>query len=170
MPVRQPGSFSNHQCAAIVDTYKALCSHSFKKHNLHHVAHRYVSTDTCHACLKRFMVVSKFCISWNIFGQDASYETDSQCSCLGWCRAIRSACIRATRTAFCPQSPEKAQRKPRHKRPVVRVHGSVPPWPWPWFSTRDRRFTKHSPCNTCGCTVVDGKKCLATLPERSCDL
>ena len=26
-------------------------------------------------------------------------------------------------------SVRKAQRKPRDKRPVVRVHGSVPPWP-----------------------------------------
>ena len=50
----QPAVFECPACGSSFPTYKALCTHTYKKHAEHNVVQRYTASNTCRACMKMY--------------------------------------------------------------------------------------------------------------------
>ena len=134
-PQHVEGSFVCDHCAAVFDSFHGLCTHTWKLHNIHNVAQQYAITPTCRACLKCY---------------------DGRSQLLQHLKYFRTGCLLKLIATVPPLTEaelaeihdtereqqritRKAQRKSRHRQPVIRLAGPIRPWPW----QRSVQFVKH---------------------------
>eukprot|EP00438_Fugacium_kawagutii_P021808 Skav230858 [mRNA] locus=scaffold1335:27242:32707:+ [translate_table: standard] len=125
-PRPRPRGFACHECAAEFDSFGALCTHVFKKHNQGNLAPRFAPGNTCRACLK-------------------CYRGRTQL--IHHLKYFRTKCLLKLMVSVPPlsdaelqelQDNEAAERKAHkgsqrtlgHKMPVIQASGPRRPWPW----------------------------------------
>ena len=119
-------TFQCPECQALFPTYKALCTHTYKKHDDLNVIHRYCASNTCKSCLKVY---------------------HSRAQVIHHLRYLRTGCLVHLMAVTKPMSQEEVhdimqehaqaaaakrrqERNVQHKCPVVQGQGPRLPWPW----------------------------------------
>ena len=134
-------TFVCQTCDASFASYKALCTHVYKVHQVVNVAHRYAWGSRCQACLKQFHSNVQLihhlkyfhtgCLIRLIFSinpmddQELATNVEEQCK---------------MRVAL-----RKQQRCSQHKQPVIRASGPLRPWPWDRVNELVRQDTRDLP-------------------------
>ena len=125
-PLQPTDGFVCEECSATFDSFKALCTHTFKKHRQYSLAQYYTASNQCRACLKTY---------------------DQRKQVIHHLKYVKTHCLTKLVCLYAPLSDEevqeaqqrdalscpqtkKQQRKQRHVWPVVRAHGPLQPWPW----------------------------------------
>eukprot|EP00438_Fugacium_kawagutii_P006508 Skav209101 [mRNA] locus=scaffold179:83987:86101:- [translate_table: standard] len=134
-PRPQPQGFECHECAAVFDSFGALCTHVFKRHKKGNLAPRFAIGNTCRACLK-------------------CYRGRTQL--IHHLKYFRTKCLLKLMVTVTPLTDEELHdiqvnesearkaakhqtRVSAHKLPMVHAHGPILPWPW------QRNMTQRSP-------------------------
>ena len=133
--------FQCKECSAVFPTYKALCTHMYKKHDALNVVHQYCASNTCRSCLKVY---------------------HSRAQAIHHLRYMRTGCLVHLMAVTTPMSQEEVQtilqeqaqmvkarnrqeRNTTHKLPVVQGAGPKRPWPWHRHSTMFQADTRTPP-------------------------
>ena len=123
---QQAASFECPQCQAVFATYKALCTHMFKKHDALNSVQLYTASNVCRACMRMY---------------------DSREQVVHHLKYFKTGCIAKLVATVPPLSQDELQdalqdtrdlklaakrslKVKRHKHPVVRASGPLRPWPW----------------------------------------
>lgn len=126
IPAQQSSLYECDFCAATFDTYQALCSHTFQRHQEFNVAQRFVVGNTCQACRRQY---------------------DSRQAVVQHLKYVRTGCLAKLVLHYKPltdpeiaaiqedlkqsrQQAIKRGRAQRHRQPVLRLPGPLLPWPW----------------------------------------
>eukprot|EP00438_Fugacium_kawagutii_P022407 Skav209128 [mRNA] locus=scaffold682:167178:169124:- [translate_table: standard] len=120
------GSFACHLCSATFESYKALCSHVFKKHGLANIAHHYADSPTCRGCLKCYNDRDRLVHHLKYF----------RTGCLLRLVLTVPPLTEATlleiqeQTQLNRKTFKSKPRKEHHAWPVIQAAGPLRPWPW----------------------------------------
>ena len=119
-------SYGCDYSTASFPTFHGLCTHVWKQHNIVAVAQKYAIGNTCRACLKRYDGRPQLLHHLKYFRTGCLLKLISQCPPLSESelQEIQEA-ERANHHALT-----RAQRKDRHRCPVMRLPGPQRPWPW----------------------------------------
>ena len=118
--------FQCSECQAVFPTYKALCTHTYKKHDDLNVIHRCCASNTCKSCLKVY----------HSRAQTIHHLRYMRTGCLVHLMAVTKPMTHEeVRELLAEQSQETAARNRQernltHKRPMMQGHGPKLPWPW----------------------------------------
>ena len=121
-----PTTFECSKCSASFHTYKALCTHTFKKHADVNIAQRFCSSNTCRACLRVY---------------------SGRVQLVHHLKYLRTGCLAKLVTLTEPLDDDQLQevlaehrqadrqntkkgRKQSHRIPVTQAAGPLRPWPW----------------------------------------
>ena len=121
-----PAHYECPTCQATFPTYKALCTHTYKKHSELNVVHKYAITNVCRSCLKVY---------------------HSRTQLVHHLKYMRTGCLVHLIAAVPPlsdadqeevmqehleqqQAQKRRARETRHKLPMMQGHGPRRPWPW----------------------------------------
>ena len=118
-----------HQCAhceKTFETFKAMCTHAFKKHGILNLVQRYAASNTCRACLRTYATREQVvhhlkyyktgCLT-KLVATVAPLEDDELEDILEECRAAKKAA-------------RNRDRSKQHKLPMCQAAGPQRPWPW----------------------------------------
>eukprot|EP00438_Fugacium_kawagutii_P000051 Skav215897 [mRNA] locus=scaffold1542:1959:8127:- [translate_table: standard] len=125
-PSHLPGGYACGECDATFDSFGALCTHVYKRHQKGSMAQRYAVGNTCRACLK-------------------CYRGRQQL--IHHLKYFRTKCILKLILSVPPLNDEELQmihdqeaeerkalrsrqRASQHKLPAMQAAGPVRPWPW----------------------------------------
>ena len=140
-PQQADAQFSCHACNAAFSTYKALCTHMYKKHDALNVVHNYCASNTCKSCLKVY----------HSREQVIHHLRYKRTGCLVHLMATTQpmpqeevAAILLEQSQAAKQS-RKQERNTTHKLPVVQSKGPRRPWPWHKHSSLFIQDTRDPP-------------------------
>ena len=134
-------SFRCDTCDVGFASYKALCTHIYKKHQIVNVAHRYAPGSRCRACLKQYHSNAQLihhlkyfhtgCLVKLVLSVDPMNDEELQDH-----MEEQRACTRAVR---------RQQRQDQHKIPAHRAAGPLRPWPWERIADLVRQDSRDCP-------------------------
>ena len=121
-----PTTFECSKCSASFQTFKALCTHTYKRHGDLNIAQRFCSSNVCRACLRVY---------------------SGRTQLLHHLKYLRTGCLAKLMTVTEPLDDDQLQevladhrqtvrhttkkgRKQSHRIPVTRAAGPLRPWPW----------------------------------------
>ena len=163
---QQPAAFSCSQCQAVFPTYKALCTHTYKKHADHNIVQRFTASNFCRSCLKAY---------------------HSRAQVIHHLKYLRTGCLPHLMATVQPlpddelqqilqeerelkANRKKQQRVSEHKWPVTQASGPKRPWPWQQSHRRFPADTRDLPLTDENILQGWHQQVLSTLDDNDVSL
>ena len=140
-PTRPVGSFECQSCNAHFASYKALCTHVYKVHQVVNVAHRFAWGSRCRACLKQYHSNEQ------LIHHLKYYHTGCLIKLILSVQPMDDDQLQDNMQTHRAHRHEqrKQQRMQQHKQPAQRASGPIRPWPWETVQALMRQDTRDAP-------------------------
>ena len=136
----RPTQHTCETCAASFPTFKALCTHAYKKHGQLNIVHRYASSNVCRACMKMYDARQQVVHHLKYYKTGCLLKLISSVMPLD--DTEYQAVLEQERDEA--QKLRRTERRKRHRFPVQQAHGPIRPWPWQRYTQIAAQDTRDS--------------------------